>query len=173
MPLLSAAAPRRRRLEKLGIVNLASSIQKPGRASGGGSSSKSSRFKKRARAGDADVPRRQSLRAKGEAPSQEEMNVEEAVPKPAVRVAEVEGARHADGKWRGERFGEVDDVAVGTVFGAGDYQRQGRFDMSARGFFVPLVQPEWLEPGKGYSLYCFLLYVEVAVLRSLSCAHMS
>jgi hypothetical protein len=161
MPLLSAAAPRRRRLEKLGIVNLASSIQKPGHASGGNSSTKS---KKRARTGDADVPRRQSLRAKGEAPSQEEMNVEEAEPKPAARVAEVEGARHADGKWRGERFGEVDDVAVGTVFGAGDYQRQGRFDMSARGFFVPLVQPEWLEPGKGCSLYLFLLSILVSAL---------
>eukprot|EP00667_Euglena_gracilis_P021647 EG_transcript_23809 len=52
-------------------------------------------------------------------------------------------------KWVGERFGAVPGVAVGAVFGAGDYQRRGRQEMAAAGFFVPFVQPEWLEPNGG------------------------
>jgi hypothetical protein len=49
------------------------------------------------------------------------------------------------GLWRGERFGEVPGVPAGTVFGAGDFQRQGRFDMARTGFFKPVVTPEWID----------------------------
>ena len=72
----------------------------------------------------------------------------------AVRKEEQKrGARLSDGKWLGERFGEVKGVAVGAVFGAGDYQRKGRFEMTENGFFRPHVQPEWLDPLLGcYSL---------------------
>ena len=38
------------------------------------------------------------------------------------------GWRNNLGVWRGERFGEVPGVPVGTVFGSGDYQRVGRFE---------------------------------------------
>ena len=99
------------------------------------------------------LPQRQSLRARGAAPPAS------AVPLPAAeapsRAAREEpGARdEADGKWIGERFGEISSVKVGKVFGAGDYQRKGRFEMAASGFFAPTVQPEWLEPGRG----CFAL----------------
>lgn len=59
-----------------------------------------------------------------------------------------------DGRWRGERFGVVRRVEIGTIFGEGDYQRQGRFKMSETGFHVGHVQPEWLDPaGDG----CFSL----------------
>lgn len=70
------------------------------------------------------------------------------------RQADVdEGRRLPDGTWLGERFGEVDGVAVGTVFGAGDYQRLGRQEMMETGFFRPFVTPEWAVPGVGcYSL---------------------
>ena len=70
------------------------------------------------------------------------------------REAEVEqGSRMPDGLWSGERFGEVKGVAVGTVFGAGDYQRLGRQEMMLSGFFRPFVTPEWCAPGEGcYSL---------------------
>jgi len=60
-----------------------------------------------------------------------------------------EGRRLADGSWLGERFGEADGVAVGTVFGAGDYQRLGRQEMMESGFFRPFVTPEWAVPGVG------------------------
>jgi len=58
------------------------------------------------------------------------------------------------GKWRGETFGEVDGVSVGTVFGAGDFQRLGRQEMMESGFFRPFVTPEWIDPSNGgcYSL---------------------
>jgi len=69
------------------------------------------------------------------------------------KAQQSQGFRLADGKWRGERFGEVQGIEVGTVFGAGDYQRKGRFEMSENGFFFPHVQPEWLDPELGcYSL---------------------
>lgn len=55
------------------------------------------------------------------------------------------GWRTESGRWRGERFGHVPGVPVGTVFGAGDYQRKGRFEMSANGFFAPRVTPEWID----------------------------
>ena len=87
------------------------------------------------------------------APTAEEImsNVEGAAPTSVQK--EDEGEKLPDGTWRGERYGEVSDVIVGQVFGAGDYQREGRFEMSRNGFFVPKVQPEWLEPAKGcYSI---------------------
>ena len=68
----------------------------------------------------------------------------------ASRKNEIEqGRRMPDGLWAGERFGEVDGVSVGTVFGAGDYQRLGRQEMSASGFHHPFVNPEWCVPGVG------------------------
>ena len=60
-----------------------------------------------------------------------------------------EGRRMPDGLWLGERFGEVDGVPVGTVFGAGDFQRLGRQEMSTSGFHQPFVNPEWCAPGVG------------------------
>ena len=53
------------------------------------------------------------------------------------------GYRGSDGFWAGERFGEVaaasgaagkKTIKVGTVFGAGDYQRAGRTEMVASKF---------------------------------------
>jgi hypothetical protein len=71
-----------------------------------------------------------------------------------ARKADVdEGRRLPDGTWTGERFGEVDSVPVGTVFGKGDYQRLGRQEMMDNGFFRPFVTPEWVAPGEGcYSI---------------------
>jgi len=60
-----------------------------------------------------------------------------------------EGSRMSDGLWSGERFGEVNGVAVGTVFGKGDFQRLGRQEMSTSGFHQPYVNPEWCVPGVG------------------------
>ena len=73
------------------------------------------------------------------APSAEEIisNMEGAAH--ASVQKEDEGEKLQDGTWRGERYGEVSDVVVGQVFGAGDYQREGRFEMSRSGFFVPKV----------------------------------
>ena len=70
------------------------------------------------------------------------------------RKSEIEqGTRMPDGLWSGERFGEVDGVAVGTVFGKGDYQRLGRQEMVTSGFHQPFVNPEWCAPGIGcYSI---------------------
>ena len=61
----------------------------------------------------------------------------------------------SDGLWSGERFGEVDGVPVGTVFGRGDFQRLGRKEMMISGFFRPFVTPEWCVPGVG----CFAIIV--------------
>ena len=71
-----------------------------------------------------------------------------------TKQSEIEqGSRMPDGLWSGERFGEVDGVAEGTVFGAGDYQRLGRHEMSVAGFHQPFVNPEWNAPGVGcYSI---------------------
>ena len=88
-------------------------------------------------------------------PGQDEALAEEA------REEEIEdGKRLPDGSWLGERFGEVDGVSVGTVFGRGDYQRLGRQEMMDSGFFRPFVTPEWVAPGEGcYSVgvLCFEL----------------
>ena len=46
----------------------------------------------------------------------------------------------------GKGMAQLCGVAVGSVFGAGDYQRKGRFEMSESGFHVGHVQPEWLDP---------------------------
>ena len=48
-------------------------------------------------------------------------------------------------KYKGDRFGEVRGVSEGQVFGAGDYQRKGRKEMSENGFFHPFVTPEFIE----------------------------
>jgi len=66
-------------------------------------------------------------------------------PKVTKREQIAEGWRTKNGRWRGECFGHVSGVPVGTVFGAGDYQRKGRFEMSANGFFAPRVTPEWID----------------------------
>lgn len=67
-----------------------------------------------------------------------------------AREADVSaGRRFPDGTWSGERFGEVEGIAVGTVFGLGDYQRLGRQEMMESGFFRPFVTPEWIAPGEG------------------------
>jgi hypothetical protein len=74
----------------------------------------------------------------------------------AVRQAQVDRGHRSktDGRWRGEGYGAVPGVADGAVFGAGDYQRKGRFEMSESGFHVGHVQPEWLDStGEG----CFSL----------------
>ena len=56
-------------------------------------------------------------------------------------------------RWCGECFGDVAGYPVGTVFGSGDLQRLGRKTMTESGFFVPFVQPEWLQPkGACYAL---------------------
>jgi hypothetical protein len=72
----------------------------------------------------------------------------------AEREAAVdEGRRLPDGSWLGERFGDIDSVPVGTTFGAGDFQRLGRKEMTESGFFRPFVTPEWVAPGQGcYSI---------------------
>jgi len=66
-------------------------------------------------------------------------------PKVTKKQQIAEGWRTKNGLWRGERFGHVSGVPVGTVFGAGDYQRKGRLEMSANGFFAPRVTPEWID----------------------------
>ena len=55
------------------------------------------------------------------------------------------GWRSKDGTWRGEVFGSVPGIKIGTVFGAGDYQRAGRFQMAKTGFFKPIVTCEWID----------------------------
>ena len=73
----------------------------------------------------------------------------EAMAKAERETEENEGRRLSDGTWIGERFGEVEGVPVGTVYGAADYQRLGRQEMSTSGFFRPFVTPEWVAPGEG------------------------
>ena len=58
------------------------------------------------------------------------------------------GYRTKDGRWRGERWGEVKAVPPGTCFGRGDFQRKGRHEMSDSGFFKPFVDPEWKDSNK-------------------------
>ena len=56
-------------------------------------------------------------------------------------------------KYKGDRFGEVKGVKEGRVFGAGDFQRLGRKEMSENGFFHPFVTPEFMERnGACYSI---------------------
>lgn len=106
------------------------------------------------------VPRegsRKSSRTRNIAPSSVSPAPSLAPPKPAEDDLLQSGAKvlDADGsvRWRGECFGEVEGVKCGTVFGKHDYQRQGRKEMMETGFFLPFVQPEWLERhGACYSL---------------------
>ena len=87
-------------------------------------------------------PLRRSRRAKRQPPpalytpldADEERKQEES-----QRQEEIsKGWRNSLGVWRGEMFGEVPGVPVGAVFGPGDYQRLGRFEISRTGFFKPL-----------------------------------
>ena len=106
------------------------------------------REKKRKRKAAAQ-PQRRSRRARRLPPPKytPDNAVEDAREEEQRREEEVaNGWRDAEtGLWRGERFGEVPGVPVGTVFGEGDYQRKGRFEMSRTGFFRPVVTPEWID----------------------------
>lgn len=95
-------------------------------------------------------PRRRSRRAKRLPPPPLYSPADAEVEKRDVENTRAEeianGWRDAEtGMWRGEIFGEVVGVPQGTVFGAGDYQREGRFAMSRTGFFRPVVTPEWID----------------------------
>lgn len=93
-------------------------------------------------------PKRRSRRAKSLPAAVYTPYLAEADRQDAVNQRTEERARGwrlSDGKWRGERFGHVKSVPCGTVFGAGDYQRLGRFEMSRTGFFLPKVTPEWID----------------------------
>jgi E3 ubiquitin-protein ligase UHRF1 len=117
--------------------------------------------KKRKRTRQPAAPQRRSARAQQRPPPslysathvEDEQTAERALHQQQVDS----GHRSAtDGRWRGERFGAVPGVAVGAVFGKGDFQRKGRFEMSESGFHVGHVQPEWLDSaGEGcFSLIC-------------------
>ena len=86
------------------------------------------REKKRKRKAAAQ-PQRRSRRARRLPPPKytPDNAVEDAREEEQRREEEVaNGWRDAEtGLWRGERFGEVPGVPVGTVFGEGDYQRKG------------------------------------------------
>ena len=112
----------------------------------------------------ATTPPRPNKRSREPRPPTRQSSRSRSLPVPAYtpgqdevrRASEVEdGSRMQDGKWLGERFGEIHGVPVGTVFGAGDYQRLGRQEMMVSGFFRPCVTPEWCTPGVG----CFAIIV--------------
>ena len=112
----------------------------------------------------ATTPLRPNKRSREPRPPTRQSSRSRSLPVPAYtpgqdevrRASEVEdGSRMQDGKWLGERFGEIHGVPVGTVFGAGDYQRLGRQEMMVSGFFRPFVTPEWCTPGVG----CFAIIV--------------
>ena len=106
------------------------------------------RLKRGGAAGTA-APARRSLRAAQQPPavySADHVEDDRAELAAQRRAQQQSGHRLTDGRWRGERYGPVRGVAVGTVFGAGDYQRKGRFEMSETGFHAGHVQPEWLDP---------------------------
>lgn len=107
------------------------------------------RQKRSGTGGTAASPSRRSLRAQQQPPvvySADHVEDDRAELAAQRRVQQQSGHRLADGRWRGERYGQVRGVAVGSVFGAGDYQRKGRFEMSETGFHLGHVQPEWLDP---------------------------
>ena len=95
------------------------------------------------------APTRESRRVRSLPTPAYTPGMHEAMAAEAHAVAVDEGRRLPDGSWSGERFGEVAGVEVGHVFGAGDYQRLGRQEMSESGFFRPFVTPEWNAPGEG------------------------
>ena len=158
MPALSAYEQFRKRnvarnarlFTELGLANTAKKVLPETRKS-----NLQSRQRKRKRAEPLE-PLRKSTRVRGKPP------VSYVPPDPVEerddaraerRQQQKKGYRLANGKWRGERFGHVPGVPVGTVFGAGDYQRKGRREMADTGFFEPFVTPEWVERnGACYSI---------------------
>ena len=101
------------------------------------------------------LPTRESLRSRSLPVPVYAPGLDEALAEVRREQEIREGSRMPDGTWLGERFGEVEGVKVGTVFGAGDYQRLGRQEMMESGFFRPFVTPEWCVPGVG----CFAIVV--------------
>ena len=95
------------------------------------------------------APTRESRRTRSLPTPAYTPGMHEAMVAEAKSVAVDEGRRLPDGSWSGERFGAVEGVKVGHVFGAGDYQRLGRQEMMDSGFFRPFVTPEWNAPGEG------------------------
>eukprot|EP00729_Bicosta_minor_P017444 gene17444-35231_t len=136
-------------LEKLGLGRHAKQKQQP---------SRKRRKSKEIPAG----PTRRSARAAGKpvaapsvyAPSDPAAEQEEKRLSIADEVAL--GYRGKDRRWVGERFGQVPTVPIGTVFGAGDYQRAGRAEMVTNGFFRPFVTPEWYD-SQGGGCYALIL----------------
>lgn len=148
---LAKIARNEAKLKELGLKDgepLGSSTKKRHAAAGSTAGMPTKKRQRRRRA--AQLPTRRSLRAKALPP---QVYTEEKINSRDERKEEMQqrnlerkqGWRLANGKWRGERFGEVKNVAVGTVFGAGDFQRLGRFEMSRTGFFLPKVTPEWID----------------------------
>jgi hypothetical protein len=123
-------------LEQLGIIDLARAVQTPALPR--------ARASKRARSSE-DGEKRSSRRIQGEKPAGG-ADFGQAGLKGAAGKRNLEATKPPQRIWNGQQFGDV-GVSVGTVFGAGDYQRQGRFEMAANGFFEPVVQPEWLHHG--------------------------
>ena len=126
-------------------LGLANKARKPPTKPSKSTSQSGQRKRKRA---EPQEPSRKSTRVRGKPP------VSYVPPDPVEerddaraerRQQQKKGYRLANGKWRGERFGHVPGVPVGTVFGAGDYQRKGRREMADTGFFEPFVTPEWVE----------------------------
>jgi hypothetical protein len=74
--------------------------------------------------------------------------------KDAEKMEKAKGWRMRNGKWRGETYGDVKGVECGAVFGRGDFQREGRRELSDTGFFRPFVTPEFVASDKSgcYSL---------------------
>ena len=106
----------------------------------------------RARCGGCGAPARRSRRTQQQPAvvySADQAEDDRAELASQQRAQQQSGHRLADGRWRGEGFGAVAGVAVGAVFGAGDFQRKGRFEMSGTGFHSGHVQPEWLDPSGG------------------------
>jgi hypothetical protein len=134
-------------LEQLGIIDVARAVQAPAGAV------PRARASKRARSSEDGEKRRSSRRITGEKPADAGgADFDQAGRERAAGKRSLEATQPPQRIWNGQQFGDV-GVSVGTVFGAGDYQRQGRFEMAANGFFEPVVQPEWLDPHTGcYSI---------------------
>ena len=96
-----------------------------------------------------EAPQRRSARAQQLPVSKYTPGQDEVIAENSRTEQIAEGARLPDGRWRGECFGEVAGVPEGTCFGVGDYQRLGRQEMAANGFFRPFVTPEWNHPTDG------------------------
>jgi hypothetical protein len=94
-------------------------------------------------------PTRQSMRTRNLPTPAYTPDLHEAMAADARTVDVEDGRRLPDGSWSGERFGHVEGVEQGRVFGFGDHQRLGRQEMTDSGFFRPFVTPEWNAPGEG------------------------